>query len=178
MSASPRIIGFYSGSGVDDRGRRLGDIRRWSDDRLEAVHDYIQWLFPLMEPSPVNPGAPVLDRDTIELFRQTPELQSELRASFLRMLTFYGLELRDGQVAQARNFAARARNWLNPGNHNHLRITRILKCVTLLGLEQEARAFQGALAAIYRERPDAISARTWEFWTAAVSLPEVVNRQS
>ena len=46
-----RIIGFYSGTEPDHRGRYLHEIQRWSDDQLEKVHDYIQWLFPLPEPS-------------------------------------------------------------------------------------------------------------------------------
>ena len=46
--------------------------------QLEAVHDYIQWLFPLPEPSGFNVAAPVLDRDSIQEFRTRPELQQKL----------------------------------------------------------------------------------------------------
>jgi hypothetical protein len=120
----------------------------------------------------VNPSAPVLDRETIAEFRARPELVENLRRSFLRMLKFYGLEWSDGGVVRAADFGVRSRNWLWPGNHNHLRITRILKCLALLGLEAEARAFLACLSAIYGEeerkpRPS-ISEDTWRFWSTAV----------
>jgi hypothetical protein len=40
------MIGFYSGAEPDHRGHYLREIQQWPDDQLEAVHDYIQWLFP------------------------------------------------------------------------------------------------------------------------------------
>ena len=53
---------FYRGDGTDSEGRRLEDILRWDDQTLEYVHDFIQWLFPLDEPSAVNPNAPLVTR--------------------------------------------------------------------------------------------------------------------
>lgn len=160
------LVDFFNGDAPDDRGRFLIDILGWPDDRLESVHNFIQWLFPLPEPSPVNPTAPLLDAATIAEFRARPELQDRLRASFLRMLHFYGLEFRGGVVTRAANFPERSQNWLRPGNHNHLRITRILRCLRLSGLEQESAAFFVCLRAIYEELPG-ISAETFRFWTGA-----------
>src|SRR4051812_18614981 len=113
------LVKFYSGAAPDDRGRFLSEIQGWPDHRLEQVHDFIQWLFPLREPSGANPDAPALDDADIREFRSSPELQSNLRASYLRMLSFY---------------SAPAKHWLTPGNHNHLRITRMIKSMRLLGL--------------------------------------------
>jgi len=92
--AISRIIGFYSGEEPDHRGRYLHEIQEWADDQLEGVHDYIQWLFPLPEPSGFNAAAPILTRESIQEFRTWPELQQKLRVSFLRMMNFYGLEAR------------------------------------------------------------------------------------
>ena len=166
-----RLIEFYSGAAPDHAGRVLQQIQQWPDDRLEAVHDFIQWLFPLEEPSPVNPLAPVLDRKTIQAFAARPELRENLRVSFLRMLRFYGLEMQPGPppvVRPAANFLERAPNWLRPGNHNHLRITRILKSLALLGLMEEARAFLECLEAIYAEHPGRISGVSLRFWREAI----------
>jgi hypothetical protein len=170
-----RIIGFYSGTEPDHRGRYFHEIQAWPDDQLEAVHDYIQWLFPLPEPSGFNVAAPVLNQESIQEFRTRPDLQEKLRVSFLRMINFYGLEARSGEqitVTRAPNFAAKAAGWLSPGNHNHLRITRILKCLSLLGLEAEAQAFFGCLSEIYeddRNKPTpAISDETMLYWKEAV----------
>src|SRR5208337_3560496 len=143
MLNSP-IIAFYSGTEAHHRGRYLHEIQRWPDDQLEAVHDYIQWLFPLPERSGFNVSAPVLNPETVQDFWKRPDLQERLRVSLLRMMKFYGFEARAGQqvtVTRAPNFSAKATVWLSPGNHNHLRITRILRCLSLLGLEAEAKAF-------------------------------------
>ena len=136
------------------------------------MHDFIQWLFPLAEPSPVNPLAPVLDRETLKAFAAQPELRQNLRLSFVRMLRFYGLEMRSGlplAIDRATNFSVRAANWLHPGNHNHLRITRILKSLALLGLTKETSAFLKCLEAIYAENPGKISAVSLRFWQAAIA---------
>jgi opioid growth factor receptor-like protein len=171
--ANTRIIGFYSGTEPDNRGRYLHEIQQWPDEQLETVHDYIQWLFPLPERSAFNVAAPILNRESIQEFRTRPDLQDKLRSSFLRMMTFYGFEVRSGghmTVTRSPTFAARATTWLSKGNHNHLRITRILRCLTVLGLESEAKAFFGSLSDIYEQnkpRP-AISDETMLYWKEAV----------
>ena len=59
---------FFAG-GADDDGRTFDEILGWDDARLEMVHDYIQWIFPLPERSGANPWAPVLDAATIAAIR-------------------------------------------------------------------------------------------------------------
>jgi len=164
------IVQFYSGFAPDHRGRFLRDIIEWPDERLESVHDFIQWLFPLPEASPVNPHAPVIDRETVEAFAARPDLREALRISFERMLRFYGFALTYGpEVARTPAFPERAENWLHPGNHNHLRITRILKCLTILGLKAEASAFERSLESVYEEHRDRITPVTLRFWRQAIS---------
>jgi hypothetical protein len=164
------IVAFYTGAGPDHRGRFLREILEWPDQRLEAVHDFIQWLFPLPDRSPVNPHAPLIDRETTEAFATRPELRDALRTSFERMLRFYGFAPGPGHtIARAPHFATSAENWLWPGNHNHLRITRILKCLTILGLKAEASALEGALEAVYEEHRARITPATVRFWREALT---------
>ena len=170
-----RVVSFYSG-GVDHRGRTLEEILVWPDDELEAVHDYIQWMFPTVAPSPVNPAAPLVTGSTRASFAASAELQNALRRSFDRMLAFYGLR-RDTEgpehvrieIDRAR-FSDRARVWLRPGNHNHLRLTRIMQSLVALGLEAEARALQRCLLTDVSEGPGQrrITRDTLDFWNAAV----------
>lgn len=160
------ITDFYAGVAPDSQGRYLADILAWDDERLEAVHDYIQWLFPLPEASAFNRDAPLLDAETMEAFREHAPLRENLRAAFQRMLAFYGFESADG-LRRAIHFEKRARVWLHYGNHNHLRITRILKSLRLLGLQDEAGLFLRELEGLYRERPGMISAETYRYWLAA-----------
>ncbi len=142
MNQSP-IIRFLSGEGTDHQGRRIDQIRAWEDWRLEAVHDYIQWLFPLPEGSGFNPYAPVLTSEDVATIREDPALQGSIRASFRRLLTFYGYAWEDGAVVQTDK--TRLRAWVTPGNHNFLRVSRILRSLALLGLRNEAASFLSAL---------------------------------
>ena len=173
--SSVSIVRYYEGLAPDDRGRSLSEIQQWPDERIEAVHDFIQWMFPLTERSGVNPGAPVLDDNAIREFRSRPELRDRLRVSFLRMLRFYGLKYENSRVERAEDFPERSRNWMSPWNHNHLRITRILKSLRTLGLEREAAAFFECLAGIYEGQPARlrpISEETFGYWQSAAQAEE------
>ena len=165
---------FFAG-GADDDGRTSDEILGWDDARLEMVHDYIQWIFPLPERSGANPWAPVLDAATIAAIRNDAEMQGRLRAGLQRMLAFYGFALEGDAVVQGPRFAAASRNWLHAGNHNHLRLTRMLRSLRVLGLEGEAAALWKALRALY-ERDSAagrrtITPETFAFWRKAATSP-------
>jgi hypothetical protein len=164
---------FYLGSHADHRGRTLAQILRQDDDWLEAVHDYIQWLFPLDEHSRAVPGSPTLSRADIEAFRTDPLLRQHMLAAWRRMLGFYGLRVGDdGAVAQAPNWAERKPNWFTQPTHNSLRITRILKSLVLVGLESEAARFQACLLGLCASEPDCgIPAASQAFWRQAVVRP-------
>jgi hypothetical protein len=166
-----RILAFYEGSAPDDRGRMLGEVLAFDDAALESTHDFIQWLFPLRDRSRANPDAPVLDGKAIEVFRKRSELRSTLRRSLDRMLSFYGLR-RDGErIVRSASFEKRS-HWLTPGNHNHLRLTRMLLSLRTLGLESDARALLDCLLHIAeddrRNGQRRISDRTLNFWRSAL----------
>ena len=149
------IVDFYAGTGPDIRGRMQTDILAWDDAQLEAVHDYIQWLFPLPEPSAFNPDAPILTDADITAFHDRPELHSALCRSLSRMRQFY--RLTDTRAP-----------WLTQGNHNMLRITRILRSLNLLGLEHEAHVLFRDLEALYKAGGSrAIGAETLAYWRHA-----------
>jgi hypothetical protein len=176
-TSADRVVAFYSG-GKDDRGRTLEEIWTWSDEELEQVHDYIQWVFPTSQASAVNPSAPLVTRETTRAFHARPELREALGYSLERMLAFYGL--RQGatvdtlrvEIAPER-FPERGPHWLRRGNHNHLRLTRILQSLSSLGLTDEARALQRCLVHDIYEGPGRgkITDDTYRFWMAAVTPP-------
>jgi Opioid growth factor receptor (OGFr) conserved region len=114
------IVDFYSGKATDTSGRTLREIHAWSYHDLENVHDYIQWLFPLPEPSQYNQFAPVLDAEQITKFHKDAELRAELLASLDKMLEFYGFERNNMSIIRSITWEERSRNWLKSGNHNHL----------------------------------------------------------
>ena len=164
-----RLVQFYAGGGTDAAGRSLGEILAWPDARLEAVHDYIQWLFPLPEPSGFNARAPLLTRADAAAFAADPVLRDRLDQAFARMLAFYGFRHTEAGVAADPAGEARLLAWATPGNHNLLRITRILRALTLLGLGDRAQAFLGALMRLCEGPCGArIGTTSPRFWRAAV----------
>ena len=172
----PFHVRFYQlfNDAVDTRGRSVHDILAWDDTQLERCHDYIQILFPLPETSRHNKSAPLLDEATFRAFRSRPDLRGRLSLSFNRMLRFYGFELEDKEgpsISQSPNYPKASKNWINSHNHNYQRITRILRSLRILGLEDEAGAFFSALKKVYDTNSKAIDSGTFEFWARAAERP-------
>jgi hypothetical protein len=164
-----RLLDFYRGQTTDSEGRWLRDIWTWDDDELESVHDFIQWLFPLPEPSQFNPDAPLLTPDDIATFHAEASLRANLRRSFEPILKFLGLtEKADRAIAEGPDFAARAGDVWTAPNHNWLRIKRILRSLTLLGLDSEAKALYACLNGFCQSRRFPIPESTFRYWTRAV----------
>lgn len=163
------LIDFYLGNAPDHRGRMLDDLLRWSDQKLEAGHDFIQVLFPLPEPSERIPNAPVLDAASQAEFQRNPLIQKNLLRSLQLMLRFYGFQLNGRDVVTAADFDVRAANWRFAGDHNHYRITRILKCLTICGLRDHSTAFLDALLRV--AEPGKVSTETVGYWKRAVQSP-------
>jgi hypothetical protein len=164
-----RLLAFYSGTAPDHRGRHLRDILRRDDQWLEMTHDYVQWLFPLREPSGVLPSAPRIDAEVAAAFAADERLRAALHASFLRMLAFYGLSERDGGIGKAPHWAERKANWFTCPTHNNLRITRMLKCLCALGLRTDAQRFEACLEALRGSEPDcAVGAASFDYWRDAL----------
>ena len=162
------LLDYYRGQETDPDGRLLTDILAWPDGAFEAGHALLQWVFPTPEPTKFNSEAPLLTENDIAAFKSDPLLQANLMKSFKRILTFLGLSLSDkGEVVEGQNFTARVPDaWASP-NHNWLRITRILRSLTLLGMEGQAQALYERLDAIYRSRKFPIPANTFSYWTEA-----------
>jgi Opioid growth factor receptor (OGFr) conserved region len=162
------LLDFYRGESTDTEGRFLKDIWAWNDSELEFVHDFIQWLFPLPEPSRFNHDAPLLTEEDIAAFKTDPLVQANLRKSSERILAFLGLAVDDrGKVVEGPNFAARGRDvWTYP-NHNWLRITRIIRCLRLTGRQTEAAALFERLKVFFDSQRFPIPADTFRYWTEA-----------
>jgi hypothetical protein len=173
-----QLVAFYRGTAPDIADRLIDEVWNFDYAKLEAVHDYIQWLFPTAKASQFNPNAPLLDGETIELFCADQDLNARLSQSFGLMLDFYGLT-RVGHadatvVSKAAHYGERKANWQDAPagylNHNLLRLTRILETLNVLGLLDESRALCHCLAEIQQEEPSKIPAKTLHFWRVAAGL--------
>lgn len=168
------ILAFYRGQSPDSKGRMIEEIWSWDYQRLEYTHDYIQWIFPLKEPSQFNWRAPVLDDNVVQAFRTNEQLRMRLLHSFKVMLRFYGLQCneisgRAIDITQSDEYPERKLNWIEPKNHNYLRITRILTSLRILGLENYALAFFNCLNQICQEEGETIGSVTYSYWERTVS---------
>ena len=148
------LIEFFEGTVRDTQGRTISEIRSESDLWLEQTHDYIQWLFPNREASAFNVDAPLLDDETVEVFRSRNDLKLEVQLNLERMIAFYDMD------------AERPR-WVTKGNHNYLRITRILNTLRECEMFAEATEFFDKLATVFSNNKDIIGETTFTFWEKA-----------
>jgi len=145
------VLAFLEGEGPDARGRSVFQVLAMNDVALEHTHDFIQWLFPLPEPSEAVPDTPVLTPDVIRAVRESELAPIALTAATDRMTNFY----------------RSTHDWLMPNDHNHRRITRIIRSLRLLVGDDEADAFRDAILARVEETRAPISARSRGYWTTA-----------
>lgn len=171
------LFDFYAVGDVDFKGRTLEDMISMTNDQLEKSHDVIQWMFPLNEKSNHNKFAPILDDETIEKLK----LENTFRTNFDRICNRFEkfLEPTVRIVRTSRgevNQLASRPHWVNPHDHNYLRITRVIKCCLLFGQTSSAESFWVAATAIYQKYPDLVGDLTKKYWDEAIVLhPETAH---
>jgi hypothetical protein len=168
-----RLIEFYRGTGTSSGGRSLTQIWSFNDNEMEYHHDFIQWLFPIKEPSRFNLDAPVLTETDIQAFRSDPLLRDNLLRSFDRFLAFLGLARKEQSILCAPDFPQKQGRFTSP-NHNWLRITRVLHCLRSLGLEDQGWEFFRCLEHLVESGQARITPETFAYWKNAAFPGEPV----
>lgn len=110
------LVDFLEGRALDIEGRTIDEILNAPDSWIERDHSFIQWIFPTVTVSRFNPSAPILTPEDLELIQKSPGAKANLKRALERMMRFYATNT----------------HWFGHRNHNHLRISRILECVTLV----------------------------------------------
>lgn len=144
------VIQFLMGQGEGPRGLKLGEVLAFTDYELEHSHDIIQWLFPSDIPSKAHPDSPTLTPEQIQQMKGNTAIDCSVSMAFCRYVLF----LKDKQ-------------WLTLGNHNYLRMTRILRCFHILGIKDLYDSFQKYLESVYQENPLIVGEKTHQFWLNA-----------
>ena len=145
------VLYFLEGAIPDGLGRTLSMIMAFDDQAIESTHDFIQWIFPLDEPSRSHPGAPVLDLFEIE----------EIRSSDLALESL--MQSADWYFG----FLQRHDHWIRQYDHNHLRISRAIKSLRLLVSDEVADRYKAAILDFLGGSVSAISERSREHWLNA-----------
>jgi Opioid growth factor receptor (OGFr) conserved region len=148
------ILEFLAGSGPDASGRFLRDILAYTDTELELRHDYIQWLFPLDTQSLAVPSSPVLTPSEIAAIQGSGCACENMTRAAERMARFY----REND------------HWLIPVDHNHKRITRIIKSLRMLVGQREAESFYTSILSRVGEAGDRVTESSQRYWQEAVGL--------
>ena len=145
------IVGFLEGKTPDHRGRMLSMLWNQTDDDAENTHDYIQWMFPLDEPSQAVNGTPVLSDYDIDEIKENQLAIENLEKSERWFLGF--LERND--------------HWIVNYDHNHLRITRAIKSLRLLTSDQAADAFRDKVIALAGDNLNLVDQKARDYWASA-----------
>jgi len=145
------IVGFLEGKTPDHKGRILAMLLQQTDHQAETTHDYIQWLFPLDELSRSVMGAPVLNELDIEDIRHSKLAQQNLAKSANWFLGF--LERND--------------HWITKYDHNHLRITRVIKSLRLLASDEAADEFRDKTLSLAGDKLNLIDPNAKDFWDSS-----------
>ena len=145
------IVGFLAGKTPGHRGRTLSMVLAFSDERAEQTHDYVQWLFPLDEPSESVQGAPVLSDLDIDEIKKSPAA----RANLIRASEWFF------------QFLNRNQRWIAKYDHNQLRITRAIRSLRLLVGDIEADNFRQSIFDYLGEDVDLIGENAKSFWKSA-----------
>lgn len=132
-------------------GHTLHQIWGMNDAQIESKHTFIQWLFPTIEPSLAVPGSPYLDDQQVAKIRDSHLAKQNLAKSAKWYL----------------NFLERNNHWRKPYDHNHLRITRMIKSLRLLCGDDEADFYKEQFWQLLGSDLTMIPARTVEYWEDA-----------
>jgi len=151
-----KLVLFYRNNYPTDSGYYLSDILKWDNKQWEECHDFIQWVFPLMEPSAYNPFAPLLTNDDINIFKSSRDLQLTVTSVIERAKRFLGF------------YCDEKPHWFNPGDHNMLRVTRILTFLNLIGRSKDMTAIYSWLTSLEFKFPNIVSEETISYWVNAV----------
>ena len=145
------LVDFLNGTSPDHQGRYLRDIWDFNDRTIEHTHDFIQWMFPLTEKSLSVPGVPTLSATDIEAIRSSDVARANLERSAQWYL----------------GFLQRNNHWIRSYDHNHLRVTRMVKCVRLVFGGTRADVIKKSVFQITGGGLNHISDRTLRYWEDA-----------
>ena len=143
------LLDFYRGMGTDSLGRTLASYFDQDDDWWEGCHSHIQFAFPLPEASKARPDSPIATEADYDAIEDDPVL----KARVVMMLGRY--------IA----FLERTTAWHNPVDHNHLRITRVIRCLCRCGLIETAFEFNRYVQKVVGET---VGPKTCRYWDEAL----------
>ena len=141
---------------------RHEDIVVFTDDEVEAYHDFIQWIFPTSQPSHFNGDAPTIDEHFAAMLHSNQCALQNYCKSCRRYLHYMDFDCSgDGNIHTYRG----DRPFYLLSYHNFLRMTRMLQSLRETGQPQCSANLFAQMMNILRTTPcHAISGTTIAYW--------------
>lgn len=142
------IVEFFRGVKANQSGLDWFQVISMNNEELEYSHDWVQWIFPLPEPSLAVPSSPVLVAADIHAISKNIELKSAYWVGISRVCDFY----------------ISTDYWLKYTNHNHKRITRIIRSMKLILGRDEAVLFYDMVMKLNADADNPVSTINSAYW--------------
>lgn len=146
-----KLADFLINSGKTDAGLTFEDIMYLRDAELELHHDWIQWVFPSPKGSRVIPNSPILTQEDFDALKKEYYHLDRLVIAKNRYLRF----LEDTDY------------WMADHDHNHLRITRAIECLSLFRGQDYATEFYDAVFRLLARADRDVNKDSKLFWIEA-----------
>ena len=117
---------FLKNNETDIYHRYISEIWSFNDEQIETTHNFIQFLFPLTQPSKNSFNKIYINSDDL-LY----ELKSDkkVRESIIYSSNWYF------------SFLERNQHWQTYYDHNHLRISRVIESLNIIVSNRQANRF-------------------------------------
>jgi hypothetical protein len=116
------IVDYFLGKCQDYSGKTINDFLSMNNEDLESKSDWVPFIFPSTDKSANFPNAPILDKDSVEIFRGDPLLKELVRQTTNHYLKFLNSTYK----------------WRNTADSSHIRITRMIRFLATIGMLEEA----------------------------------------
>lgn len=146
------LRGFLKNNEPDIYGRYISEIWSFNDEQIETTHNFIQFLFPLTQPSKNSFNKIYINSDDL-----LHELKSDkkVRESIMYSSNWYF------------SFLERNQHWQTYFDHNHLRISRVIESLNVIVSNRQANRFYKQVLDICIE--ELINDETKLIWKSKIS---------
>ena len=143
---------FLKNNEPDIYGRYISEIWSFNDEQIETTHNFIQFLFPLTQPSKNSFNKIYINSDDL-----LHELKSDkkVRESIMYSSNWYF------------SFLERNQHWQTYFDHNHLRISRVIESLNVIVSNRQANRFYKQVLDICIE--ELINDETKLIWKSKIS---------
>lgn len=164
------VLKFFRGVEDERIPRTVDQVEAFSDDDMEMYHDFIQWVYPTIQPSNLHPDAPVISEKFADMLSADKCALHNYCRTCRRYLKYLNFKCEgDGEVLLCAGKDAtpeeHAKDFYQLPGHNYLRITRALNSLRETGHLKCSRRLYAALLHSLKYAPKQwVSKVTLEYW--------------